>query len=273
MIRRLGSSPQACFASRQKLVRSAMPMNDKKGGVRIPQRKLTLKSQSPEDQPYIDKFWSCEENWLESPYGYSLVGAAFSRAFLNDKRAYESLLEFAHRYNIGIPMAHKYGTNSGNPTLNTMEEIARAKGVNLFEFFGFSSTEIKRAFARIGLNYEAERARADRINNHPDHIAFKKDGRRAKLYKARRPELADALKDIEDVPRDPAEIIAIQRTKEEMAYRVRIARKRLREEAHIQPEAEGEPPEESPNLRQAETRSEAPEAASKPARATRKPRR
>lgn len=255
-----------------------MPTDDKRGGARIPQRKLNLRSQSPEDQLYIDKFWSCEENWHESSYGYSLVGAAFSRAFLNDKKAYESLLEFAHRYNIGIPMAHKYGTNSGNPTLNTMEEIARAKGVNLFEFFGFTPTEIKRAFGRIGLNYEAERARADRINNHPDHIAFKKDGRRAKLYKARRPELADALREIEDVPRDPAEIIAIQRTKEAMAYRVRQARKRLEGGTKVQPEAEGAAPEGSPDPDHAETGSEAPEAASKPDRAkrtgaTRKPRR
>lgn len=269
MIRRLGSSPLAGLVSRPKSVRSKMPTNDKKGGARIPQRKLGLKTQSPTDQPYIDKFWSCEENWYESPYGDSLVGAAFSRAFLKDKRSYESLLEFAHRYNIGIPMAHKYGTNSGNPTLNTMEEIARAKGVNLLEFLGFTPTEIKRAFARNGLDYEAEQARADRINNHPEHIAFKKDGRRAKLYKARRPELADALKDIEDVPRDPAEVIAIQRTREELAYRVRQARKRLREEAEMQPEAEGDAPEGSPNPVDAETGSEAPEAASEPGRARR----
>lgn len=243
-------------------MRFKMPTNDKRGGAGIPQRKINLKSQSPENLLYIDKFWSSEENWFESPYGYSLVGAAFSRAFLNDKQPSESLLEFAHRYKIGIPMAHKYGTNSGNPTLNTMEEIARAKGVNLLEFLGFTPTEIKRAFARIGLNYEAERARAHRINNHPDHIAFKRDGRRAKLYKARRPELADALKEIEDVPRDPAEVIAIQRNKEAMAYRVRQAQKRLREEMDGQPKTEATAPEGSLGPEQAEIDSVAAEAAS-----------
>ena len=142
---------------------------------------------------YISVFLSTEENWYKSPYGYSLAGALFARAFMRERRPTESLHGFGKRFRVGVPMIHKHATNSGNPTLNTMEEIARQKGLTLFEFLGFTPTEIKRAYRRIGLDFDAEQARAERINTHPRHLTMKRKSARAITFRQGRPELVEAL--------------------------------------------------------------------------------
>ena len=174
-----------------------MTKNPNRGAKRplLRQVELQVGLDVPEDATldYITTFLSSEENWYASPYGYSLAGALFARAFMRERHFTESLYRFGLRFRVGVPMIHKHATNSGNPTLNTMEEIARRKGLNLFEFLGFTPHEIRRAYRRLGLDFDAEQARAMRINTHPRYLAMKRGSARVDAFRQRRPEMVETL--------------------------------------------------------------------------------